>query len=222
MPRNVIITGGVYHPFEEASAVLAGQLAKLGIDSQITLDVDAGLKALERAQMLTIFALRWRMLDDEKYAPHRAKWAFELDETGRAAITAFLARGGGLLGLHTATLCFDTWPQWKDLLGARWIWGRSHHPPQGPVSVRTSTDQFTVNDEVYQQLEHADGNRVLAWAHVEGEQAEHPIFWTRHVGAGRVVYDALGHDGASLSHPAHAAMIAAASRWLVGEAEEET
>ncbi len=39
MARNLILTGGLFHPFEEASETLAGLLAPLGISSDITTDI---------------------------------------------------------------------------------------------------------------------------------------------------------------------------------------
>jgi type 1 glutamine amidotransferase len=35
------------------------------------------------------------------------------------------------------------------------------------------------------------------------------------VGQGRVVYDALGHDGASLNHPTHAQLLRDAAQWAL-------
>ena len=33
--RNLILSGGIYHPFAETSAIIAGQLASLGLQSDI-------------------------------------------------------------------------------------------------------------------------------------------------------------------------------------------
>ena len=166
--RNLILTGGIGHPFEDAAPALKGVLESAGIESEVDFDIEGGLKRLEQEAfgLLTVYALRWRMLDGEKYAPHRAEWAFSLSSAGRTRLQEFVAAGGALLALHTAVICFDDWSEWGNILGARWEWGKSFHPPRGPVSVRNSgsTDpivaglpDFTLpNDEVYSRLHLVD------------------------------------------------------------------
>jgi len=137
-----------------------------------------------------------------------------------------------LLGLHTASLCFDDWEGWKDVLGAVWMWGRSHHPPYGRVEVTpTATGHeitaglgaFELNDEVYSGLELTSGIQPLLTATPcstpsENNRSAAPVLWARSFGRGRVVYDALGHDRSSLEHPIHGHILARSARWLRGEA----
>ena len=56
--RNVMLIGGIYHPFEEAAAALAELLAKQDITSVITSDVDEAVEELDTADMFTLYALR--------------------------------------------------------------------------------------------------------------------------------------------------------------------
>lgn len=93
--------------------------------------------------------LWWQMLA-ERYDDLRATWGYESSEAVREALERFVGDGGALVALHTSTICFDDWTQWGDLLGARWNWSRSFHPPLGAVSVRivspragTGADQET-------------------------------------------------------------------------------
>jgi type 1 glutamine amidotransferase len=44
-----------------------------------------------------------------------------------------------------------------------------------------------------------------------------PVVWSHTVGAGRVIYDALGHDSESLHHPAHAQLLRESVKWALGE-----
>ena len=99
----------------------------------------------------------------DKYAPYRARWGFSLSADGRArGIESHLARGGGLLALHTAIICFDDWPGWKDILGGRWQWGRSSHPPYGrskcvptrpTIRCFAALPAFNLDDEAYGNLD---------------------------------------------------------------------
>ena len=224
--RNLVIVGGITHPFAAAGAELAAMLAPRGIESECTEDVEAGLARVARGEfdLLTIYALRWSMTQHEKYAPHRARWSFALSAEGRAAIEGHLARGGALLGLHTASICFDDWPGWGRILGGAWRWGRSSHPPFGPVEVRLDArdhpllaglGDFELRDEVYGDLDPQPGLVPLAHARATGG-GWHPVLWEREVGPGRVAYDALGHDVASLSHPVHRRIVLRAALRLCG------
>lgn len=227
--RNLIITGGIFHPFEDASAALASVLGRVGIESDITLDVEGGLASIGSYDLLTIFALRWRMLNHEKYIPYRDEWAFELSSAGQKAITSHVQKGGGLLALHTASICFDTWPAWRDVLGGIWVWDQTFHPPLGSISVEPAEDEhailngaqgFTLSDEVYHHLERVPDAVPLLKAHVEGSDESHTVGWSNTFGDGRVVYDALGHDAASIEQTDHAQFLRRAALWALGQSDE--
>jgi type 1 glutamine amidotransferase len=222
--RNVMLIGGIYHPFEEAAATLAALLAHLHIDSVITSDVDEAVEELASADMFTLYALRWRMLNHEKYVPFRTQWAYELPESHAGRIHDFVEQGGAMLGLHTASICFDTWYEFPQLLGGVWRWDQTFHPPLGRVDVEPVADHpvtknlaaFQLDDEIYHDLAIAPASTVLLRGRVP-DGTWQPISWAHEVGAGRVVYSALGHDGASLSHPDHTQFLTQATHWLMGE-----
>lgn len=218
--RNLILTGGIGHPFADASAALADILATEGIVSTITEDIEQGLSDLGGFDLVTVYALRWRMLVGEKYAPHRQQWAFSLSDAGREALSSFVDAGGGLVALHTAMVCFDDWPAWRTLLGAQWIWGRSAHPPFGPVEatptgiphpITDGTPPFALKDEVYGHLGMEPGVEPLLVG--DAGAGSWPLLWARPVGRGRVFVDLLGHDRASLEQPTHRELIRRGARW---------
>ena len=117
--RNLILTGGINHDFIDTANALDEVLAKAGIQSEVFPDIDEGFDALDQHtyDLVTVFALRWRMLDNDKYIPFRDEWAYEISDRDQNNLAHHLGQGRGLLGLHTAAICFDTWPQWKELLG---------------------------------------------------------------------------------------------------------
>jgi len=223
--RNLILTGGIGHPFADAAAALAATLREAGIESTITEDIEAGLAALDGCVLLTVYALRWSMTQGGKYEPHRERWGFSLSPTGRQTIERHVARGGGLLGVHTASICFDDWPGWGAILGGHWVWGRSAHPPFGDVETRLDArdhpllaglEAFALRDEVYGDLALQPDVVPLAHARAVSGGAWQPILWERRVGAGRVVYDALGHDAASIDQPTHRRLLARCARLAAG------
>ena len=228
--RTLILSGGIRHDFPDNAAALAGQLAAAGFDPEIETDIEAGLARLENGgyALLTVMALRWRMEGDAKYAPYRAKWAFSLSPDGRARLGGFVRGGGGLFGLHTAGLCFDDWAEWRAILGGVWLWGRSWHPPLGPVSIAKTAEAhpltddiggFEIVDEVYCGLSLENGVRPLLEARATEMELAEPVLWTHRYGKGRVVFDALGHNRASIEQNDHAEIIQRAARWAASVAD---
>jgi type 1 glutamine amidotransferase len=228
--RNVLLTGGIFHPFHATSSHLSQRFAGLGIETEIFEDVEAGLAQVRETKpaLLTMNLLRWRMIG-EKYDPYRDEHCFELSQEGARTIEEHVDAGGALLALHTAPICFDSWRGWGDVLGADWVWGESYHPPLGPVHVEPTAEahpitnglgDFDVTDEVYTKLRLRDDVVGLLEARPGDGAPAQPLLWARSIGRGRVVYDALGHDLASLIEHTHACVIARAALWTLGRDQE--
>lgn len=221
--RALILSGGVAHDFEATSSALTDVLAEVGFDAATSEDVDRELAALAVGgpDLVVLNLLRWTM-KVERYAAQRERWSISLSEDARAGLRGYVEAGGGLLGMHGASICFDDWPGWWDLLGAVWRWETSFHPPlDGPVPVEVTpgaqhpvvagVSDFEVVDEAYGFLDVVDDVEPLLSTRHSG--ATHPLLWARPVGAGRVVYDALGHDVRSFSVPEHRQVVQQAVRW---------
>ncbi len=228
MPKNLIITGGIFHPFDESSQALADALLEIGVESEITEDVDGGIASLAQGTyaLVTINALRWGMMTADKYQPYRADFAYSTPQASRDGLVAFVKGGGGLLGLHTASICFDDWPEWGNVLGGHWIWGRSHHPPLGMVSAQATQQEHAVSagippfelvDEIYHDMELQPDVVPLLVGETPAGTGPQPIVWAREFDQGRVVYDALGHDAPSVNQPEHRRLLQQAAQWLISE-----
>jgi len=215
--RNLILSGGIYHPFAETSAHVAAHLAELGIVSEIC-SVGEGLARLssETFDLLTVNALAFSMTQAEKYAPLRAEHAFEIDGAGCRALEDHVGAGRGLLGLHTAPICFDTWPGWGRLLGASWVWGQSGHPMPDVLQVTWGQRTFQVWDELYGGLDLHPDAQVLATARLASGGPETPVLIARRNAA----YLALGHDLRSVSSPDYAQMLGTAARMVLSPDQE--
>ncbi len=228
MVRNLILTGGIFHPFETAAPALGDILSQQGITSEITEDIEGGLEDLAggKFDMLTVYALRWRMLGNAKYDEFRDQWAYSPSVQARRTIIDHVSGGGGLLGMHTAAICFDDWPEWGQILGATWVWGQSGHPPYGPATTRiedasnpfvAGLEDFTLADEVYSNMKmEADVEPIMSATADQENPAWQPVLWRRHWHGGRVAFDGLGHDAAALTHPTHRKILARAARWVCG------
>jgi len=227
--RALVLSGGVTHDFPALAVELTALLAENGTTADVREDVEEALAQCDAYDLLVVNMLRWRM-ETGSYAAQRDRWGLSLSPAARSALTGFVHRGKGLLALHAATICFDDWPQWMDLVGGRWVWGTSSHPPYGTFDVTVHPDRhaivaeaptsFRINDEAYGFLELADDVVPLATATHGG--ATHPLIWARTVGQGRVVHDALGHAAEGYQNPAHRAIVASAIRWLTHPPQMET
>jgi hypothetical protein len=227
MARVVVLTGGPdhAHDFTATGPALADLVAADGHDVTLVGHPDAAAAVLDHADVLVVNALRWRMIGD-KYDPWRDQWRYDTPAATRDAISGFVARGGGLVGSHTASICFDDWPEWGDVLGGAWSWDRSAHPTPAPVDVHVVADHPVVADvpthvelvdEVYGDLDLRPGIAVLATARRDPDDHDQPVVWTHRYGSGRVVYDGFGHDVASLAHEHHRRLLQQAVRWVAGE-----
>lgn len=227
----VVVSGGVAHDFPATSAELVRILGEAGFSATIEPDVEAALTGLlstspAQRPLVVVNLLRWTMQVD-RYAHLRDEWSISLSGAARAALVEHVHSGGGLLGMHGASICFDDWPQWRDLLGGVWRWETSSHPPlAGPVRVTVAEGahpivagigDFQIIDEVYGFLDQADDVVALMSASHSGN--DHPLLWARTVGRGRVVYDALGHHVPSYAVPEHRRIVQRAALWAAGAPE---
>ena len=227
MMRNLVLSGGPTHPWDQTTPRLVRMLADAGFASNVFEDIEQGLRELTRAPhaLLTVHCLRWTMLQSQKYTSMRPSWGFSLSEPARAAIVAHVSRGGGLLGLHTAAVSFDTWPAWRDYLGAAWTWGVSNHKPLGPVEVSVDVSDhpvtrgvgaFACEDEAYADIDIAPSAVVLARAKARGDSIAQPsVIVQEEASRGRTAYIALGHGASTFDHPSFARLVQQAAAWCV-------
>jgi hypothetical protein len=227
--RAVVLSGGLTHDFPATTGCLAELLRASGVVPEVHTDIEAAMRALPGAALFVVNALRWTMTGPatpERYRRQAAAEGVSPSADARAALAGHLRGGGGVLGLHTAAICFDDWPEWGEALGGKWVWGVSSHPSVGPaVPVRVAgghplvegVADFTIVDEVYGGLALSAGVTGLLFAAQPGVTgAAQPLLWAREHGGGRVVYDALGHHPPSYQVPEHEEILRRAIRWTTG------
>lgn len=223
MKRNLILSGGVAHDFERISPMLADVLA----DAEVRSEIHADLRILEDRSlltfdMLTLNCVRWTCTQPEVRPEWREAWAFTLSEAAQKNLLDFFAQGKGLLALHAATICFDDWPAYRDILGAWWEWGYSGHAPfqehrmhvrDGSHPITEGIADFAIRDELYTNARITDAVSPLIEAEWEGKQ--HPILWVRNYGQTRVCYNALGHGPEAFEHPENRLLLQRGARWVL-------
>jgi uncharacterized protein len=203
--RAVLLSGGLTHDFPATTACLADLLVRGGIRPEVHEDVDAALRALPGAALFVVNALRWTMTGPGTPDRYRAMAPEHgVSPAVRDALGTHLASGGGLLGMHTAAICFDDWPEWAAALG----W---------PHPIVEGIDGFPIVDEVYGDLDRPPDTVALLRAAQPGSDGPaQPLLWAREHGGGRVVYDALGHHPPSYEVSEHREIVRRVIAWTTG------
>ena len=220
MRQNLIIQGGIFHEFSETTNALIKLLDSLGFKSNVFDEVEEGLEQLtyQNYSLLTINALRWEM-DGEKYDPYREEWAMRLSKSAKDAIISHLEKGGAILGIHTASICFSDWEEWPKILGGSWEWGASWHPNPEKISLIPTKHELAVNnefaviDELYTNLNVCDESSILLEGSCSSSLDPQPVLWLNEYRSGRVVYDSLGHTAESILHTEHASWLKSTVEW---------
>lgn len=153
-----------------------------------------------------------------------------LDASQREELLAFVRGGGGFVASHIALTAFDSWPEFLDLLGARF----DQHPIVGDGIIINENPAFPAakhfpasfpfNDEFYQPKDHSrekiDVLLRLDLSKVPPSPSlrlngDYPLAWAKTYGEGRVFYSSLGHDATVWDRRDVRQMYFEAMRWAL-------
>jgi len=159
-----------------------------------------------------------------------------LDASQREELLKFVREGKGFVAAHVGLTAFESWPEFLDLLGARF----DGHPITGPgVVVNERPDfpatkhfpaSFPFNDEFYQPKDHSrdkidvmlrlDLSNVPAGdsLHLKGD---YPLAWAKMYGKGRVFYGSFAHSSETWDVRNIQQMYFEAMRWALGLSDAE-
>jgi type 1 glutamine amidotransferase len=156
------------------------------------------------------------------------------DPSQREELLSFVREGKGFVAAHIALTAFDSWPEFLDLLGARF----DGHPINGPgIVVNESPESpltrhmpasFPFTDEFYQPKDHSrekiDVVLRLDLANVQANPSLHlkgdyPLAWAKTYGKGRVFYGSFAHSSATWDIRDIQQMYFEAMRWALGLTE---
>lgn len=140
----------------------------------------------------------------------------------KRALVAFVRRGGGLIGFHSATDTFHHWSAYKQMIGAEFSYHRHGwgtlivEDPNNPAT-RGLPRRFRMYEEFY-VFKHDPRPQVHVLVRLDTgpDGPDRPLVWCRRFGEGRVYYDALGHYAATWENPIQLTLAAGGIDWAVG------
>ena len=157
-----------------------------------------------------------------------------LDPQQKADLLSFVKDDGkGFVAAHTATTAFLDWPEFGEMIGARYDghpWNTAYgsvinEDPSFPAT-RHFAPVFAFTEEFYQaQAYSRDKIRVLLRLDVSKlppnpemhrTDGDFPLAWAKTYGKGRVFYSALGHAPATWDNPDVYHMYFEALKWSLG------
>jgi len=178
--RVLFLKGGASHDWDSLAPILV-DLLKLSGDFNVTTTKDRGLltrPAIDNYDVIAFYTQGGDLHEDQKNG-----------------LQSFLARSGGIVGLHSATATFKTSAWWWKLVGGRF---KGHTCREYEVECTAPAHPVTrcfsklkVKDEDYSNDFYPGADiHVLARRVDSGD----PVIWTRQAGHGRVIVNTLGHD----------------------------
>ena len=144
-----------------------------------------------------------------------------------------LNRGIGLVALHHNMGSFQSWPEFKKIIGGKYYLKATEEDgvePRGStykhdidMNVRIADashpitrgmSDFKIHDEGYKYCGFEKNNRVLLTT--DHPDSDKTIAWTRKYGKAKVCTIQLGHDAAAYQNANYRRLVARAIRWCAG------
>lgn len=155
----------------------------------------------------------------------RSEW---LTGSRRKSLEAFVARGGGIVGIHAAADSHYHWPWYGKLIGARF----ASHPPGTPLGSLTVADpnhrstrglplKSRRADEWYYFDDYDPRVRLLISLDPssigQSDINPNPVSWAHRFGNARVFYTAMGHTSESFYDPYFLRHVGQGLEWVLAK-----
>lgn len=187
--RILMILGGTWHDFDGFAAAMTPLLEEAGHAVDATYDLDTLTQIEGRYDLVVLNTCIGEVRDDD--GPTTPGFT----DAQAESLAGWVRGGGGLLGVHAATVSGQTSPTLRALMGGVFV----DHPPQFSFTVypmyeehpiTAGVEAMTVHDEFYIQ-KYDETIAIHAIALDRG--VAHPMVWSKSEGRGRVAYIAMGH-----------------------------
>ena len=157
-----------------------------------------------------------------------------LDAQQKADLLSFVKEDGkGFVASHTAANAFESWPEFGEMLGARYDghpWntavGSVINEDPGFPATKHFSPVFAFTDEFYQAREYSrdkirvllrlDASKMPSNPEVHRTDGDFPLAWAKTYGKGRVFYSSLGHAASTWDNPDVYHMYFEALKWSLG------
>jgi uncharacterized protein len=153
-----------------------------------------------------------------------------LDDSQKTELLQFVRDGHGFVGAHVALTSFASWPEFLDLIGARYA-GHAfnglgtviNERPDFPATKHFPAS-FPFTDEFYTASEYSRDKIDVLLRLVEPGAApdkDTPVAWAKSYGKGRVFYSSLSHASATWDIRDVQQMYFEAMKWSLGLTDVE-
>ena len=156
-----------------------------------------------------------------------------ISKTSQCNFIKLTEQGTGLVILHHAIAGFPDWPQWRQIVGAKYflqdteedgqMWKRCtyQHDVEMPVDIAApqhpvtcGVKPFIILDETYKGYRLEPDNHLLLTADHPASQRQ--IGWTRTFNQSRICCIQLGHGKDAYENPAYRKLLRQAIHWTAG------
>ena len=227
--RALFVVGGEYHATEACSNILTMSLQReMKIEMErIRIDVPPeGLPRLEKIKLPCKPEVLEDPQLDEKYdliLAFTQELHTRLTSAQMAGLLGFVRRGGGWVGMHSASDTSREGAEYIAMVGGRF----ESHPPFGEVTARRvagdhpvlkGVEDFTLQDEFYHLSDcRLDDKQLLMVGQSPGDGKTRPMAWAKSYGKGRVFYTILGHTPKTYMDEHFRRLMGNAVRWAARE-----
>jgi len=151
-----------------------------------------------------------------------------LDASQKEELLQFVSEGHGLVAAHVGLTAFESWPEWVNLLGARFV----GHPISGAGTVISEDTNFPAtkhfgpsfpfSDEFYLPKD-LDRSKIHVLLRLDVKPddtrvpgGDYPLAWAHMYGKGRVFFGSFGHTSESWDNRDIQQMYFEAMKWALG------
>lgn len=191
-----------YHPLEVLADMTEGWLRDEKFED-ITLSKDRAVIT----EILSQYDLLILAMTPSNLSPEEEK-----------ALVSFVGDGKKIMAIHSATVVSEENTDYIDMIGGRFIHHSHHHEFKVKVAdpghpILAGIDDFEITDELYVLDRTPPASTVLLTAFWE-DHAQ-PILYIKAHGAGKVLYNALGHGPKAYENPNLKKLIIQGAKWLL-------